>query len=142
MAQNDSQNATRGYRRQVLIINRKVQMQLIAYAASFSIVSSCYSAVSISLFKRVSENGEHLPFSYYALLAAAGFIIFAAMAIFGFILTNRICGPVYRVHKQVREMLEGKNPEFIRLRTGDEFVDLISDVNELQKRFHSNSRQG
>lgn len=71
-------------------------------------------------------------------------IIVALIIIFGITLylylinfTHRISGPVYVMQKQIAEILEGKNPEYRRLRDNDELKELYEKFTEFTEKYHA-----
>ena len=51
------------------------------------------------------------------------FLVFVVLAVgvMGLIITHRVCGPVFVIHRQLTTMLDGKYPRTRPLRQGDEF---------------------
>ncbi len=60
-----------------------------------------------------------------------------AIGVLGLVITNRLCGPVFVIERQLTTLLEGKYPRARQLRDGDEFVstfEVLTAVIELLKK--------
>ncbi|EPG65842.1 hypothetical protein ACE5IS_11560 [Leptospira wolffii] len=69
-----------------------------------------------------------LLFSLLYLLLSAAFVL---------IYSHKMAGPIYNIKKNLRLLLDGKDVEKIRIRSGDEFQDLANLLNELiEKKIH------
>ncbi len=59
------------------------------------------------------------------------FLAFAALLIYGLVLTHRIVGPIYRIMQHMRETAEKKTFSPIEFREKDEFSELSKTYNVL-----------
>lgn len=57
-------------------------------------------------------------------------ILGVALVYIGVRVSHKLSGPVYHMRRVLREIREGKPPAPIRLRDGDEFMDLAKDIND------------
>ncbi|MCR1792387.1 hypothetical protein AB3N61_17450 [Leptospira sp. WS58.C1] len=58
-------------------------------------------------------------------------------AIFVLLYSHKMAGPIYNIKKNLKLLLEGKDVDKIRIRSGDEFQDLADLLNELiDKKIH------
>ncbi|EIE01131.1 hypothetical protein [Leptospira licerasiae] len=58
-------------------------------------------------------------------------------AIFVLVYSHKMAGPIYNIKKNLKLLLEGKDVDKIRIRSGDEFQDLADLLNELiDKKIH------
>ena len=56
--------------------------------------------------------------------------------ILGLLFSHRIAGPVYRIGKTLRDISKGNLSLRIRLREGDELIDLADTINNLTENFN------
>lgn len=66
-----------------------------------------------------------------AILAVGIPVIIAGLLILGIRISHKIAGPIYRMEKDLDEIAKGNLSLRIRLRRGDEFVDLAEKINKV-----------
>lgn len=129
------------HRRQ-LLVNREVQFGIVVYSIFLACCVSLMNFVVQGAASGRLEEMLHLsePVSR-PMLFAINSISLVLIFIYGFRLTNRIAGPIYRMREHMKAVADGKNPPPLTFRTGDYFDDMIEPYNELLKaRKTGNSR--
>jgi hypothetical protein len=121
------------HRRRLLLINVKLQMFIVLYAivvCAFGMLSTHINYVYnqegggyISLWNRYD-----IPFFTIQLVQLVAFM---TLIFWGLKFSNRIAGPVYRMHTHMRKVLKGEHPSPIALRKKDYFTDVAATYNEL-----------
>jgi signal transduction histidine kinase len=68
---------------------------------------------------------------------SAAFLVLEVLIVglMGLIITHRVCGPVFVIHRQLASMLEGKYPHIRPLRDGDEFRETYKVLTALVESF-------
>jgi len=61
---------------------------------------------------------------------------------FGFVLTNRIAGPIYRLKQHLEDVAAGKTYEDIGFRKMDYFSELIEPYNKILAELRELKRKG
>lgn len=66
-------------------------------------------------------------------LSSLAIIFFAVIVagVFAILFLHRIAGPVYRFHKTIADLADGKSPEKIKIRKNDFFVETEEEINRL-----------
>jgi len=65
-------------------------------------------------------------------------VVVVFIAVFGILLSHRIAGPLYRLHRHMSEIGQGKIQSEVSFRKGDYFQELAGSFNE-QLRFFKDS---
>lgn len=131
-----------------ILINPKFQWTLIGYAAFMAtlILLTVYGLFSygfhefIQLGNQAGLPPEHVYFqfvqmqenSFNRVLFALAIIIGIFLIVGGLYLSHRIAGPIYRMQKELRKMIEENHGELkeIHFRKGDFFPELSATFNE------------
>lgn len=112
--------------RRKLIIYPDIQIPLIAWSGALGLLGALFSASFIVFM----ANHPDAPFAQTRLLfGIGGLIMFSAYAILLSYYTNRLFGPVYRLHSSLKKLAANQETGPIKLRDGDHFMDLIDDFN-------------
>lgn len=85
--------------------------------------------VAYVLLNPAAVQGSMLTYMSIALFAAA-ISVSAIFVWLGVRISHRICGPIYRVIKDLEAVRRGEKKGPIRLRKGDEFQELAAALNE------------
>lgn len=117
------------YKRGNVFINWKVQLTIVGYATLFSILSAGFTIATGIISRSYDDLGQKLPLLVFAAIWAVGTLLFTLLIIIGFILTHRVCGPIYRLHKFFLDAIEGKATPPMKLRKNDDYSDMIEDFN-------------
>lgn len=65
-------------------------------------------------------------------------LIFFIMLLIAFYISHKIAGPVYRVEKELEEIIKGDYSRRIKLRANDELKELAEGINQLLDHFEKN----
>lgn len=121
--------ATTKFKRKTLIVNRKLQYRIVAYmtciAAMASLITTLTAAILANHATAVGPIGTTL------LMSSVYFAAIAGWAMVLVLFSNRVFGPIYRLHREIKNWRDGQPVNFIQLRKGDHLTDLIEDFNEL-----------
>lgn len=114
-----------------LLVDRNVQIPILVY-------SIAVSTLGVTLAAAFSVYGAHL-INFKAsftlslvFITGCAFFCYSIMLIAGLYLTNKIAGPIHRMHMHMKELCEGKDPGPLTTRD-DDFInkELISQYNKL-----------
>lgn len=83
-------------------------------------------------------SSEILPLIRIAIMTS-GFFAIAGLAV-GIILGHRIFGPMVPIRAHVKRLIDGNYSERVKVRTGDEFHDLVLDLNVLAEILENKKR--
>jgi signal transduction histidine kinase len=137
---NDSFSKLKFHQRQ-LIINKDVQWAIIIY----SIILGFAVAIGSRILETVSDEQTFVfsdPQHSKILVFSIIFLFFVFILLYGLYLTNRIAGPLYRLKKQMENLLEGKDAEDLQFRKNDFFKEFSGLFNRLaEKQRMLDSRQ-
>jgi predicted PurR-regulated permease PerM len=82
----------------------------------------------------VLQNIIYKNFITISIVIAVVFLLNVLLFIYIIKLTHRISGPIYIINRCLRDMNEGKSPEFRALRKGDNFTQTYDLLRSLNKR--------
>lgn len=129
-------------RRRTILSNKKIQFLLIAYPLIFSILYfvGLYSIFILLDFLNwpffyTLESGFQ-PNASLAIVIAFSILLAAIVILIGFILTNRITGPLYRLNCHMQDIAQGKIVENISFRKNDYFQELPISFNLMLAQLH------
>lgn len=120
--------AKRTHKRRILVVN-KLQHGLTFYLIAFGAFSSIITSLSASIVVLYGQDFSRFTLSLILTLTLAVFFFVWACA--AMILSNKVFGPIYRLHKELKNWNEGSEVKTIKLRKGDYLTDLIDDFNLL-----------
>lgn len=121
------------HRRKQLIVYPRLQWTILAYV-TVGIMVSVFIVFRISRLINVDTMSYEVSKPALAAIVIAMLGITSGWLVLGIYMTNRMFGPVFRLHKEIRAWRSGGvGGHPIILRTGDHFGDLIGDFNELVK---------
>jgi hypothetical protein len=118
------------YLRRKLIIYPNIQIPLILGAAGLSFLGSLFTTAFIL---RLQNTADFTELKTKIIFALGGMVIYTAYSILLAYFTNRLFGPIYRLHMTIKKSANGEVMPPIRLRKGDRFLDLIDDYNRLME---------
>lgn len=127
----DNANNARNRRRQY-IVNPAFQWKyVLTSAATVFVVSGAISLILYTLLHQQARMRAMSPttgasdVASVVLTFAGAFAVLtaAAVGIWGVVLTHRVCGPIYIMHRYLVEFTKGKIPNMRPLRQKDEFKD-------------------
>ena len=119
--------------KRTFIVNNRLQITIMVYSL---ILAICVSVVNLVIESLLVRNAANLnsTFTFLCILASL-FVIFGVVVIFGFVLTNRIAGPVHRLKLHMEGVVEGKSDEDMKFRQNDYFSEVLIPYNILLKKF-------
>lgn len=126
------------YQRRIKLIRPRLQLKLVATFAAvallalllqFLLFQSALTAVAAEL----PNDGPRLLSSINGILAstlAISLCVFLPLCLHvGVLVTHRIAGPIHRFETFLEQVTRGDKPEDIRLRKGDELLELCTWIN-------------
>ncbi|XCN75369.1 MAG: hypothetical protein Q3M24_11765 [Candidatus Electrothrix aestuarii] len=112
-------------------VGTKIQRDLIVYTICVSLLSQALIASYIFVDNNLITDS----YAHYIITALQ--IAFFGFIIYGFWLSNRIAGPLFRLKRHLDEVAEGKADPEIQFRKNDYCADLAESFNAVvQKRFN------
>lgn len=123
------QSPKKRHQRKTLLVNRSLQFQLMGYMMLIAAMSSIVSISTRELLDLYTAN-HGMEGSVYLIIALS----FALIVFWTFIVllySNRVFGPIYRLHCEIKNWRDGEKVNVIKLRKGDHLTELIDDFNEL-----------
>jgi len=139
----------RSYQRSVLIIKPRFQLKFMLRLCAFSalgVVLSMATVLGYGLVKTGSSLSTQFtyqeslngPLEHTSLLGilfwpmVVSVLVSAAVSFWaGMVLSHRIAGPLYRFEQVLRGIREGRWPERVRLRIGDEFQEVGEELDRV-----------
>lgn len=140
MSQNPSDNKRPGLLKRQFLVDRDVQLAILAYTF---FVSSMTGILSCAFFLLLQSATKHLMMegggatSTILFATAVCFIILFLLALLGLMISNRIAGPIHRLRGHMRSISEGGPIEKIGFREKDHFSGLAEDYNQVLERLKS-----
>jgi len=139
------------YQRRIKLIRPRLQLKLVATFAAiallalllqFLLFSSALSAVASEL----PNDGPRLLSSINGILAstlAISLCVFLPLCLhIGVLVTHRIAGPIHRFETFLEQVTRGEQPEDIRLRKGDELLELCAWINRATQPLRAGASAG
>ena len=126
---NESAKEAPKYKRKTLLVNRKLQFRIMAFMTAVSAMSSLITSLSAYLLSTYAqaltvEGSISLVFLF-------SFLLIVGWTAIVLLFSNRIFGPIYRLHREIKNWHEGNPVQQIHLRKGDHLNELIDDFNLL-----------
>lgn len=127
------------HKRRIKLIKPKLQLKLVGIFVGVSAVGFLLQSLVVGL--RLSETASTIPeggpylmallprLPLEILLFSFGMLLPLTIAT-GVLATFRIAGPVYRFERYLTNVIEGRESEPCRLRSGDELQELCRLINE------------
>ena len=120
------------------LINTKYQIR---FAIKFAIITTLLSGfVAFQLYAIVwpvlSRFVPEETVSFVTQQIFSRAVIFLALALvmivaFTIVISHRVAGPIFSMHRTIKKILNGEGIEFVRLRKNDEFQSFAKDLNGL-----------
>ena len=83
--------------------------------------------ISAEIGERLNADDARFVFQLSIAFLVAEVVVLGVM---GLLITHRVCGPVFVLHRHLNTMLEGGYPQMRPLRAGDEFKDAFDAFGE------------
>ena len=117
------------HQRKTLIVDRKLQYTLMAYMVGIASMSSVVTALTARFIAEL--QGGYGPSILVTATFLAALILISGWMALTLLFTNRVFGPIYRLHREIKNWKSGESVQKIILRKGDHLTELIDDFNEL-----------
>jgi len=143
--------------RQTLLVYPRFQLALIGLIAGMGLgVLTTILIADEILFNRLHEaivtTGLPLQHPVFQILAReeakmnfiylmTGIFILVTALSFGLAFSLRVAGPILRLHRHIRQVLDGHTLEDVKFRQGDYFTELAGDFNQLMEQHRSARNQ-
>lgn len=128
-----------------LVVNRKVQYSLLAWVIFIAVFFSFYSIASMMTWQLLVGDAtkfSDIPAGRLALailLIWSGGIMVLAISVFAAnCVSNRLVGPLWRLEKHMKGILNGNPPTPIQCREKDQFEELVATYNKLIEKIPRN----
>ena len=141
--------AGKNYKRKKFLIDKNIQRRFAGLLVMVALITSLQLVVYIL----VVDNNIHTEAAKYGLdedpvlisfiivqqkavlvkLIVLLFVNMGLMGLFGLFFSHRITGPIYRINRFLKEMVDGDLSGEIRLRKSDEFQNVAATINDLLK---------
>jgi hypothetical protein len=132
--------------RRILWVDKEIQLRFVIFTI-ITLAISCFIVSSITfnnIWMGISEkilkfSGIDNVYSYSAkkfiILNFSLIILLAFLATLGMIiLSHKVAGPAYRIRKMLKELQEGKYPEF-KLRKGDTLTSIVEELEKFSNQY-------
>lgn len=112
------------------LINTKLQLLITGYTLLFGLSMSLFVGF---LTVYLQSAAMYDTSSIYSLSIVVGFFVMTILLqiIMGWYLTNKIAGPLYSLKKHMTAVLANENPEPLKFRKDDFFIDVAEDYNKV-----------
>ncbi|MCM8766466.1 MAG: hypothetical protein NC917_03475 [Candidatus Omnitrophica bacterium] len=132
--------------RKILWIDTEIQLRFVIFTiislafSCFIISSITFNNIWVDVSEKILKVGElkNLYLSSvkkFIILNFGLFILLALLATLGMIiLSHKVAGPAYRITKILKELQEGKIPEF-KLRKGDTLTSIIEELEKFSNKY-------
>jgi hypothetical protein len=105
----------------------RFRLRILALALAISMlgVLVMIGAAAATMLPALSDHRTLMQIAIISVALGEGFLIIYACDRF----SHRYCGAVYRIQKTLEAVRRGERPDPIRVRSGDEFVELADQLN-------------
>ncbi|MCM8768908.1 MAG: hypothetical protein NC911_04420 [Candidatus Omnitrophica bacterium] len=123
-----------------LLINREIQLRFVVYVIVFLTLAMILISVATffnvweSIIQEVAASSElvtriyHLSWKRFLPVSISLTVLMAALSCLGIIvLSHKVAGPAYRIAEILKDLQEGRQPDF-RLRKGDTLNPLLEEL--------------
>lgn len=135
------------YRRRQFIVSVPFQSRFVAFRIILLVILTLFLWILVfyplqvqmisdllDTSRAMSESSLPVPSLRVLVGLAAVFGLMGAMAIFE---SHRIAGPIFRFEKTMQALIAGEFPQRVKLRKGDNFIQVEPVINELAARFET-----
>lgn len=117
------------FKRLKLVVYPRVQWSILLAVSAAALIGAASAAWLIRFFDSL-ESYDTIPF-LRVMIALALVCVVSAIIVLGLYFTNRVFGPIFRLHSEIKSFRAGRPCRTIKLRDGDHFNELIDDWNKL-----------
>jgi hypothetical protein len=135
------------FRRRQYLINPKFQVTLIAFFTVLAVIAIVvFYAENLFLFSKFSGGGEaedalndpvimeiiqEEQDRMRVIFSVTSLAVLFIMTFGGLVLSNRVAGPLYRMERHIRDIINGETKRKLRFREHDFFPELAEIYNEM-----------
>ena len=96
-------------------------------------IEAIFFGYGISYLLTIASDWQrpHVVFDFFKILILILLLLIAVNFILGIYFSHKIAGPLFRLHRILREIREGKVPDKFYVRRGDVFKDFFREFNEV-----------
>ena len=116
----------------VLLVNKRLQLAVMVYSIALALCMTLANFIIQLTLLNVAQTANQ-PKSLILILGGL-FLVFSIAVIFGFALTNRIAGPIFRLGSHMKDGVEGKKIEEVKFRENDYFAEVLTPYNALLRK--------
>jgi methyl-accepting chemotaxis protein len=134
--------------RRVFLVKRTLQFKIImlvlgAVTIAVGLIGfDIYWTVGRDIVRDLMDPGLYGLFQHAAVVTAIKISFYLlGVAFVALLLSNKMAGPVYRFEKSARSVAQGDLTHRVRLRTGDELIDLQNEFNAMLESLHTKASQ-
>ncbi|MCM8803887.1 MAG: hypothetical protein NC833_01365 [Candidatus Omnitrophica bacterium] len=132
--------------RKILWIDTEIQLRFVIFVivtlsiSCFIISSITFNNIWMDLSEKVLKVGEVKELysnsvTKFIFLDFIFIILLAFLATLGMILlSHKVAGPAYRIRKMLKELQEGKYPDF-KLRKGDTMISIVEELEKFSNKY-------
>lgn len=125
----------RQYKRRILLINKKIQLGILAYGACTAIITTIFNYVIFRLLQlETPDLVVTIAFSSY-LACLLGLMLLVLYT------SHRVVGPIYRLTNHARQAVTDRAYRPVKLREHDHFHDFAELYNELILRLDEHEKR-
>ncbi len=110
-----------------LLVNPRVQLRFVAYGLFAGILCTVYTINVCAVAQRDTDLSQRTTLIFTGI----GILLLTMITLLGLVISNQVSGPLFRLHRNLKLIAEGKIPEQIRIRKGDAYEDLFTDYNRV-----------
>lgn len=152
----DSTQTRLASQRKKFLINPKLQLTVIGFnlTLAFLAIGVIY-AENVYLFKKftgadfpdmeadpiILQMIQEEQVKMNIVFAITSIFVLCLLVVGGLILSNRIAGPIYRLHKHMSDVVEGKTVDDVVFRKKDYFQEVAQTFNRVLKIYRGETKQ-
>jgi predicted membrane-bound mannosyltransferase len=137
--------------RKTLLINPEFQINFLSYTIGMAaVIIAIFYGANVYFFWRFAQKGreaglppDHIFFKFIAqqartmdyIFLATALFAFAFLLIYGFYLSNRVAGALWRLETHIRQLISTGQYKQLRFRKKDYFHEIAEAINELVDHF-------
>ena len=140
-------------KRRIYLINPKFQLRVIGFSVFVAlIIVGIFYGANQYFFWNFTQHGialglpsDHVYFQFLneqskmmdIIFGATALLAFAVLSLAGLIMSHRVAGPMYRLHRHMSDIAEGKTVGDVKFRDKDYFQEVAAAFNLQLARFRN-----
>ncbi len=137
-------------RRRKFLINPEFQLRFLGYVLGIAVITILvFFVAKLVFFQQVQQYllsigmpPEHMVFRFISkqsvrmnwIFAAAALIESTLLTVWGLMISNRIAGPLYRLHREMISIADGSKNRIVSVREKDFFQEMAQAFNQVLKK--------